>query len=223
MTVPNTPAGSDAGDSGRPDPFAPPPYAERPERERRPFLPELRLGLVITVVGAVLGVLLGLLWLWLAPRVMLQVCGGQLCYVDPEGEQRAGADSIFALLGLGLGALTALVAFLLTRRRGGGIAVAVGLAAGGVVGSLIGWRLGRALGPTRALIAHAEHVGEGGRFSASIELGSYGALLVWPITAMVVLLALSAAFGKREPDLPPYWISPPPEPQDGPAEPKAQD
>jgi hypothetical protein len=227
VTVPNTPAGSEAGANEPHNPFAPPPLADpaglptaEPARESRPslperLLPELLFGLGITAAGAVLGVLLGLLWLWLAPRVMFQVSGGQILYVDPEGEQRAGADSVFALLALGIGALTAIVAFLLTRRRGGGVAVAIGLALGGVAGSLIAWKLGTALGPTSDLIGHAKQVGDGGRFSASLELGSYGALLVWPMTALVVLLALSAAFGKREEDPPPYWAStavPPVEP-----------
>lgn len=208
MTVPNTPPGPGAESAAAHDPFAPPPLPERPARSRGPLLPELRIGALAAVGGALLGVVLGLLWLWLAPRVGLVVKGDQLLYTDPEGEQRAGADSVFALLALGAGVVTALAAFLLTRRRGGGIAVAVGLAVGGVAGSLIGWQLGIRLGPASDLVAHAKQVGEGGRFSAPLELGAHGALLVWPVTAMVVLLVLSAAFGKREQDPPPYWAGP---------------
>ncbi|MFD0573039.1 hypothetical protein ACFQ0T_32170 [Kitasatospora gansuensis] len=110
--------------------------------------------------------------------------------------------------GAGRGALSALVAFLLTRRRGGGIAVAGGLTVGGLAGSLLAWQLGTRLGPGTDVIANAKKAYQGVEFSAALELGAHGALLVWPMTAMVVLLALSAAFGKREQDPPPYWAAP---------------
>ncbi|MEV4612883.1 hypothetical protein AB0K43_09800 [Kitasatospora sp. NPDC049258] len=208
MTVPNTPAGADAGPAR--DPYAPPPAGGPTEpAERTALLPELRIGALTCLAGALLGVLVGLLWFWLAPRVMFQVSGNQILYMDPEGEQRAGADAVFALLAVGAGVLSAVVAFLATRGRGGGIAVAVGLAVGGLAGSLAAWQLGAALGPTADLPAHARQVGDGGTFSAPLELGAHGALLVWPMTAMVLLLALSAAFGKREPDPLPYWATGP--------------
>lgn len=135
----------------------------------------------------------------------LLVSGNRILYADPEGEQRAGADAVFALIGLGAGVVTALGAFLLTRRRGGGIAVAVGLTVGGLLGSLVGWKLGVRLGPTSDVVAHARQVGDGHGFDDALRLGAHGALLVWPMTAMVLLLVLSAAFGKREEDPPPYW------------------
>ncbi|MEV4557596.1 DUF2567 domain-containing protein [Kitasatospora sp. NPDC049285] len=205
MTVPNTPAGSTPG----PDPFAPPHFPPQPpvRAPRRPLGPELGIGALITVAGAVLGVLLGYLWLWLAPRIGFQVQGNRILYLDPEGEEGIAADAVFALLGLGFGILTALVSFLLTRARGGGIAVAVGLVLGGLAGSVIGWQLGIRLGPTSDLRAHALAVGDGGRFDGPLQLSAHGALLVWPMAATVLLLALSAAFGKREPDLPPYWAT----------------
>ncbi|GAA2833381.1 hypothetical protein GCM10010441_67410 [Kitasatospora paracochleata] len=205
MTVPNTPTGSPAGQ----DPFAaPPPYLPEPERKPREIAPEFRIGLLLVAVSLVLGVALGLLWLWLAPRVMFEVSDNRILYVDPEGEERIGADGMFALLGLGFGVLSALGTFLFTRTRGGGISTAVGLAVGGLAGSVLGWKLGMRLGPTSDLRAHALQVGNGHRFSGAIELGAHSALLVWPMSAMVVLLLLHAAFGKREQDPPPYWASP---------------
>ncbi|MER5639627.1 hypothetical protein ABT095_22045 [Kitasatospora sp. NPDC002227] len=218
MTVPNTPAGPDAAPD--PQPADPQPtgsegtdlLAAEPEPKGRQLLPELAIGAALAVVGAVLGLAVGGLWYWLAPRVMLVATNTSIQYVDPEGEQRVGADGVFTLIGLGAGLLTALVAFLLTRRRGGGIAVAVGLAAGGLLGSLIGWKFGIWLGPgssNAAVIAEARRVGVGVDFAAALQLGAKGALLVWPMTAMVTLLGLSAAFGKREEDLPPYWANTP--------------
>ncbi|MFJ9691941.1 hypothetical protein [Kitasatospora sp. NPDC101183] len=224
MTVPNTPpdrshADVRAAQGDAPDPFAPPPAdlagVPLPPHGLVPGEPvgtpgerlrdELRIGALAVLAGLVVGVVMAVLWAWLAPKVPLIVDGDRILYADPEGEQRAGADAVFVLIGLGAGILTALGAFLLTRRRGGGISVAVGLAAGGLLGSIGAWRLGRWLGPSNDLIGEARRVGNGGHFDASIDLGALGALLVWPMTAMVVLLALSAAFGKREEDPPPYW------------------
>ncbi|MFD8598237.1 DUF2567 domain-containing protein [Kitasatospora sp. NPDC059646] len=204
MTVPNTPAG-DTPPPGS-DPFAPPhPHPSPAPVERPPVGPELRIGAIITLAGAVLGIVLGLLWLWLAPRIGFEVQDNRILYRDPEGEQQIAAVGVFSVLALALGVLTALGAFLWTRARGGGIAVAVGLALGGLLGSVIGWQLGTRLGPTTDLRAHALAVGNGGTFDGPLELTAHGALLVWPMTATVVLLALSATFGKREPDRPPYW------------------
>ncbi|MFD8317771.1 hypothetical protein [Kitasatospora purpeofusca] len=179
------------------------------------LLPELRVGAATVLACLVLGVVMGALWVWLAPKVPLVVDGNKILYADPEGEQRAGADSVFVLLGLGAGLLTALGAFLFTRKRGGGISVAVGLAVGGLLASVGAWGLGRWLGPGRDLVAQARRVGNGGHFSADIDLGAYGAVLAWPMAAMVLLLALSAAFGKREEDPPPYWVPGPPVPGAG--------
>lgn len=181
-----------------------------PAAQKTPRKPaqEIWIALLIIVGCAVLGMGMAFAWAWLAPKVPLIAQGKQILYVDPEGEQRAGADSVFALLALGLGLFTALGAFLLTRKRGGGITVAVGLAFGGLLGSAIAWRLGMRLGPTSDVVAHAKQVGSGKAFEESLELSAHGALLVWPIAAMVLLLALSAAFGKREEDPPPYWAGP---------------
>ncbi|MFJ4669257.1 hypothetical protein [Kitasatospora purpeofusca] len=241
MTVPNTPpdpARADGVTDAVPapyaadrDPYAAPGPASEPyglppgvdptaakgsaEPVAQRLLPELRVGAATVLACLVLGVVMGALWVWLAPKVPLVVDGNKILYADPEGEQRAGADSVFVLLGLGAGLLTALGAFLFTRRRGGGISVAVGLAVGGLLASVGAWGLGRWLGPSRDLVAQARRVGNGGHFSADIDLGAYGAVLAWPMAAMVLLLALSAAFGKREEDPPPYWVPGPPVPGAG--------
>ncbi|MDH6132597.1 hypothetical protein P3T37_001982 [Kitasatospora sp. MAA4] len=196
MTVPNTPP--DAG-----------PLVTRPQASLvRRAGGELKIGAPVAVACALLGLVMGLLWVWIAPEVPLVVHGQQVLYVDPEGEQRAGADSVFALLGAGIGIVTAVAAFLLTRRRGGGIAVAVGLAVGGLAGSVVAWKLGVTLGPTTDVVGHARQVGDGHGFNEALVLGAKGALLVWSMSAMVVLLGLSAAFGRREEDPPPYYAEP---------------
>jgi hypothetical protein len=141
---------------------------------------------------AAVGLLVGVLWLCLAPRVPLYADNSAVYLKDPEGEQPIGQDGWFALLGLAAGLLTAVTVFWCTRRRGGGVAVALGLALGGLLGSVAAWRLGVALGPTRDLVAHARQVRAGTRFDGPLEIRAKSALLVWPTAATVTLLALTA-------------------------------
>ncbi|KUJ34426.1 DUF2567 domain-containing protein [Streptomyces sp. NPDC093228] len=162
---------------------------------------------VITVCVALAGVVLGLLWAWLAPRVPLVgdlVDKNWVVYLkDTEGEQAIGVDGTFTLLALAFGAVSALVVFLARRR--GGVPLVVALALGGLLGSVLAWRVGVWLGPTQNVIAHAKTVGKGVTFSAPLKLGAKGALLAWPLAALVVHLGLTGLFGPRDPD--PYATS----------------
>ncbi|GHA12937.1 MULTISPECIES: AAA family ATPase [Streptomyces] len=165
---------------------------------------ELREAAVITVAVALGGVLLGLLWWWLAPHVPLiadEVDKNWVVYLkDSEGEQAVGVDGTFTLLGLAFGLVSAVVVFLLRRRGGVPLAVALGL--GGLLGSLLAWRLGVWLGPESNVLAHAQAVGKGVTFSAPLKLSAKGALLAWPLTGLLVHLGLTALFGPRDPELP---------------------
>ncbi|MFD8374751.1 AAA family ATPase [Streptomyces sp. NPDC059688] len=163
---------------------------------------EVREAAVITVAMTVCGLLLGLLWWWLAPHVPLvgdASGGGWVVYLkDSEGEQAAGVDGTFTLLGLGLGLVSAVVVFLLRRRGGVPLVVALGL--GGLLGSVVAWRLGVWLGPTSDVLAHARAVGKGVTFPAPLKLSAKGALLAWPLAAVLVHLGLTALFGPRDPE-----------------------
>lgn len=166
---------------------------------------EVRQGAVVLLAVAIAGNVLGLLWLWLAPRVPLVSDGRSVLLTESEAEHAVGADGVFILLGLAFGAVTALAVFLFHRR--GGIPVVAGLALGGLLGSVLGWGTGTLLGPTHDVVARARQVGQGVTFDAPLELQAYGALLAWPIAAMVVHLALTALFGPRDPE--PEWdVSP---------------
>ncbi|GHH74139.1 hypothetical protein GCM10018793_14630 [Streptomyces sulfonofaciens] len=159
---------------------------------------EVRQAAVVTVVVALCGVLLGLLWLWLAPHVPL-IADDQAVYLkDSEGEQAVGVDGVFTLLAVGFGALSALAVFLVSRR--GGVPLVVALALGGLLGALLAWRLGIWLGPTPDVAAHARQVGKGVTFDAPLELKAKGALLAWPVAATLVHLGLTALFGPRDPE-----------------------
>ncbi|WP_282793180.1 DUF2567 domain-containing protein [Streptomyces sp. CC224B] len=159
---------------------------------------EIGQAAVIMVAVAVSGVLLGLLWLWLAPRVPL-IADKQAVYLkDTEGEQAIGVDGTFTLLGLAFGFVTALVVFLVRRR--GGIPLVVGLGLGSLLGAVLAWRAGVWLGPETDVVAHARSVGRGVVFDAPLELKAKGVLLAWPVAAMVTHLVLTALFGPRDPE-----------------------
>jgi hypothetical protein len=172
------------------------------------FRPELKRGALTALVVAVCGVVLGLLWLWLAPRIPLVSDGKAVYLKDSEGEQAVGADGTFVLLGLGLGVLTALIAFWRCRR--GGIGIVLGLAVGGVLGSLLAWRVGVWLGPTQDIVAHAKQAGAKKVFDGPLALQAKGALLVWPIAATLAHLGLTTAFGPRDPEPTQPWDTLPP-------------
>ncbi|MFE2039657.1 AAA family ATPase [Streptomyces sp. NPDC059477] len=161
---------------------------------------EIREAGVILVALAVLGVGLGALWVWLAPRVALVgdvVDGTWAVYVrDTEGEQAIGADGTFTLLALAFGAVTALAVFVWRRR--GGVPLVLALGVGGLLASFIAWRVGVWLGPTDDVLAHAKEAGQGVTFSAPLELGAKGALLAWSVAALLVHLALTALFAPRD-------------------------
>lgn len=158
---------------------------------------------VITVGIALFGVLLGVLWWWLAPHVPLVgdlVGKNWVVYLkDSEGEQAIGVDGTFTLLALAFGVLSALAVFL-TRRRGG-VPLVVALCVGGLLGSVLAWRVGVWLGPSQNVIAHAKAVGRTVTFAAPLKLGAKGALLAWPVAALVVHLGLTALFTPRDPEL----------------------
>ncbi|MFF3497547.1 AAA family ATPase [Streptomyces sp. NPDC003247] len=180
---------------------------------------ELREAAVVTVLVALAGVLLGLLWVWLAPRVPLvgDVADGDwVVYLkDSEGEQAVGVDGTFTLLALACGAVSALAVF--AWRRRGGVPLVVGLALGGLLGSLLAWRLGVWLGPADDVLAQAKEAGKGVTFSAPLELGAKSALLTWSVAALLVHLGLLALFGPRDPEPPYAGQGPHPKPHQGPS------
>ncbi|WOX24910.1 DUF2567 domain-containing protein [Streptomyces solicathayae] len=195
LTPPHQPHSQPHGDTPWPEPF-PKPAPDVPGARH-----EVRDALGVVALSALAGVVFGLLWLWLAPRIPLISDGKAVFLKNSEGEAAIGADGTFALLGLGFGALAGLLVFL--WRRHGGVGLVLGLAAGGLAGSAVAWGVGSFLGPTDDVVAHARAVGKGVAFDAPLELNTVGALLAWPIAAMILHLALTTLFGPR--DAEPEW------------------
>ncbi|WP_435133111.1 ABC transporter permease [Actinacidiphila sp. bgisy144] len=200
-TVPQLPPLPAGGPAGSGDGATLAPY--QPGRDRDSVATALRNGLVVAVLVAVCGIILGLFWLWLSPRVPM-VSDGQAVYLkDTEGEEAIGGDGTFVVIALILGALTAAAVF--WRHRRGGVGVVFGLAVGGAVASVIGWRLGVWLGPTTDIIAHAKQVGPKVVFDGPLKLRAKVAIVVWPAAAMLVYSALTYTFGVREEPRPGTW------------------
>ncbi|MFJ9243217.1 hypothetical protein [Streptomyces sp. NPDC101776] len=176
---------------------------------------ELIEAVIVTVLVALGGVVLGVLWWWLAPHVPLVgdvVDKSWVVYLkDSEGEQAVGVDGTFTLLAVGFGVLSALAVFLWRRR--GSVPLIAALALGGLLASFLAWKLGVWLGPTKDVLAHAKSVGKGVTFSAPLKLGAKGALLAWSVAALVVHLGLTALFGPRDPE--PVYVQQGALPEDG--------
>jgi hypothetical protein len=202
--------GDTEGAGGTEEPAAPEP--DVPAGPAGEWLSELKRGALTALAVAVLGVALGLLWLWLAPRVPLISDGKAVYLKNTEGEEAAGGDGTFILISLVLGALVAAAAF--WRCRTGGIGVVVGLAVGALLGSVIGWRIGVWLGPPSDLVAQAKAIGPNKVFYQPLELRAKGSLLAWPIAATLAHLLLTSALGPRDPGpgTLALWDDSPPEP-----------
>jgi hypothetical protein len=161
-------------------------------------LQEAHRALLVGVLTAVAGVALGLLWLWLSPRVPLVSDGQAVFLKDTEGEEAIGSDGTFVLIALVLGALSAAVVF--WRLRRGSVPVVLALAAGGALASVIGWRIGVWLGPSQDIVQHAKDVGPKVVFDAPLELRAKSAIVVWPAAAMLIYTVLVYVFGERDDD-----------------------
>ncbi|MEU9299486.1 hypothetical protein [Streptomyces sp. NPDC048269] len=194
-----------------PSPFHPPSLPpQKPGADDAAITPrDIRDGAAVALVVAVAGVLLALLWVWLAPRVQYVSNGEAVFLRNSESEARIGADGTFFLLSAGLGALSAVGAFLWRRR--GGVPLVIGLGVGSLFAALVGWRLGLWLGPSSDLPSVAAKAGKGVPFDAPLQMLAHGVLLVWPMTAVLVHLGLMAIWSPRDPDPGPAWaVYPPP-------------
>ncbi|MFE1173711.1 ABC transporter permease [Streptomyces sp. NPDC058773] len=203
MTAPLTPRDNQPPDEPRHPEAAPADEhddAAGPETAR-----ELREAVLIALLVAATGALLGLLWNWLAPHVPLVADTRNVYLKNTEGEESIGADGTFLLLAFGFGVLTTAAVFLFRRR--GGIPLVVALVVGGLLGATLGWMTGMWLGPTADMAAHAKQVGPGVVFDGPLRLQAKGALLAWPIGAMLTQLVLTVFFGPPDP-VPevPYWL-----------------
>ena len=137
---------------------------------------------VLTVLGLPLG------WLWqaISPRVQYVVVKPTLFPVNGETVQPIGTDARFALLGLGVGLVTGLAAYLLAGRLGS-LAMLIGLAAGASAGSVLAWL------PHHLSVDHLIHAkANGASVTIHPDLGATGTIVAWPLVAVIVFALLES-------------------------------
>ena len=169
----------------------PQPVPPEPGEGRRDVIAAILVAIVVAAAG--LGV--GLLWFEVAPRVeVIKVAEGFL-YADSEPEQPVAADGWFGFLGLGVGLIVALVAWVALRRYRG-IAVMVGLVVGSLAGAWLAWWLAVRMGISEFDAARAA-APIGARLDAplALRLTDLDRRALWPpkITGVVAAQALMAA------------------------------
>jgi hypothetical protein len=180
-------------------------------RPRPDYRREILIGLALVLGSALAGLLFGLLWHAVAPRVPLYSDGTAVYLRDPEGEQQIAADGWFALIGGCFGVVVAALAYWLTRRRGAGLAVPIGLTLGGLAAGWVAWQLGTHIGETD-ILKLAGTLPKNTDFSRPLQLGAKTAIVAWPMAALLTFLAATALFTPKDAPhaQPPQW---PPHPQ----------
>ncbi|MFC3385572.1 hypothetical protein [Couchioplanes azureus] len=171
---------------------------ELPPPSRRPWRRTVAVAAVTTVVMAVIGVPLGLLWSWLAPAVPVVNAGQNGIVVsDPSPEEYIAADGWFTIIGFSFGLVAAIAAWLVLRRdRGPG--VLLGVTFGGLASALTMWGTGRLIGLS-AWRDWQETSVAGDTYGRPPDLHAHGALLVAAFAAVIVTTLLAG--WSNDPDL----------------------
>jgi hypothetical protein len=162
-----------------------------------------RLLVDLLVTHALVALVVGTAWWALAPALDYRVFDGRaFSLAETDYTRIFTGDAVFVLLAVAAG-LVSVGILLLRGHRGPWLPV--GLAVGGVLGSVAAWGLGVLLGPGRldALVAAAE---DGAVVTAGPEINAGAVLLVWPIVAVAVEFVAA-------------WVSAP-EPRSAPASPR---
>jgi len=155
----------------------------------RPYRSEIRRQASVAGVLAgaltVLGVPIGLVWSAIAPRAeLIVIAPGQTTLADPESTAYMTGDGTFALLTMGVGAVVAVVAYVMAGRRAG-TGAALGLAAGGVLGSMVAWLLGTwPAGDGYRQALHGAQVGD--QVTAALTVHARGVLVLGALAAVAV-------------------------------------
>ena len=146
---------------------------------------DLLVGLAVAAGVLLLAGPVGVVWAAIAPRVGVQVQGpDQFALLQNEPEQFVGADAVFVLLTLVVGAL---VGWLCWRRlRAFGPAVVVALAGAALAASFAAASVGER--PGRQELRDALDAGTPGRLDAPVRLRADEATVAWPLGALAGFL-----------------------------------
>jgi hypothetical protein len=166
---------------------------------------EIATALAVAVLLTGLGAGLAYLWAAISPRVVLEMTADGPAYVEPNPEGYVAGESVFLLMTVGVGILSAVAVWMLARKRRGPIVLA-GLAIGSVVGAtLMAW-LGHRIGLSeyQRLLENPPPVGT--RFEVPVRVRSaqinlnpvefevQGAILVQAMLAVAVYTLLAGFY-----------------------------
>lgn len=145
------------------------------------------VALPILLICLGLGAVMGWVWNLLAPRSELSVKDGNVVYARVT-EAAVGADLTFGLLGIACGVIVATV--VAVRWSAGGSELVFLAVIGGLLGSLLAWRIGLAVAGNSGNSAEVSAAGRpvGVTFEGPLVLDSPGALGLWSLASAVVLL-----------------------------------
>jgi hypothetical protein len=183
-------------------PVEPYPYGTwEPEPEvppRRPWRRTVVAGVLSAVAVAAAGLVLGVIWHFVAPTVpVIDAGAGGIVVNDPSPEEYVAADGWFTLLGFAFGVIAAVAVWML-RRRDRGPVLLVGATVGALGAAVVAWQAGRwiGLGAYQSWRASAT---AGATYDAPPDLHTHGVLLV-PAFAAAIVLTLLAGWS-NDPDL----------------------
>ena len=177
-------------------PEVPPPPPGR--RGPRPDARSVAWFVALLAGSVLLGLIGGVIWGELAPRVVLQEIGaGTAEVVNAETRAFFGADVWFAAIGAVAGLLTGVLGYRFAVAPRAGFARAA-MAAALILGALAGGLAMMWLGERFGLSGYNRHLASspnGTMFYASLALGAKSALACWPLFTSFVLLV--AEWGNR--------------------------
>jgi hypothetical protein len=170
-----------------PPPGDPAPYAGDPGRSGAPAGRALLAAGLIVVACVVLGVVGGLVWAAVAPRVVYQVStlSPPTAYaINPETSAFIAADGAYSCVALVGGILAGVFGYQFVRRYGP--VPMVGLVAGSVAAAFLAMWTGH-LATGASTFDHVLATSKvGALLRAPIMLGAHGALAFWPLVAAAV-------------------------------------
>jgi hypothetical protein len=178
-----------------------PPTGDPAESSARTSARDLRSGVHAALATAALGLPLGALWGWLAPREDVRLApGGAVSFVNAGGDLFVGADLLYALLAVVVGLAAGAVAHRVAADRGW--PVVAGLALGGALAALLAVRLGEWIGTAPLTFEQGQLMPADGRplppeasgvLQIALTLRATGAVVLLPLSAVLAHLALQVA------------------------------
>ncbi len=150
---------------------------------------DVRSAAATVLAVAAAGIVVGIIWAALAPRLRGIKTADGVSLVDPESKAYVG-HAYFLIISAVVGLVCGIVVWWLVRGRDAASAVALTL--GGLAGAYLAWRVGRALGPSD-LQAWARTAPPGATRALPVDLRATAVLMAWPLMAVLAHLGLVLA------------------------------